>query len=204
MTLTSQIIITQDFEETISTLRRLANSGESFVEIVEENFKVEHANLAIEKAYLASSETNIIILGGNFSPIVQNRLLKILEEPPKNKEFILLVKSKSTLLPTIKSRLPISTIDSDIESLDIELDITRLDLKTTYEFIHKNSRLDTQKAKYIVEHIVKEAIISLRYDLDDKTLELFRDSILALDKGSPPSFVLTALLLKLLARKKRG
>ncbi|HHD79267.1 MAG TPA: DNA polymerase III subunit delta', partial [Epsilonproteobacteria bacterium] len=41
------------------------------------------------------------------------------------------------------------------------------------------------------------------YNIDEKTLTLFSNSYVALDMGSPPQFVLNALLLKLLARKKR-
>jgi DNA polymerase-3 subunit delta' len=55
----------------------------------------------------------------------------------------------------------------------------------------------------LVERIVKEVIASENYNLDDKTLTLFSNSYVALDMGSPPQFVLNALLLKLLARKKR-
>ena len=57
--------------------------------------------------------------------------------------------------------------------------------------------------KRLIERISKEAMYSGCYDLDDKTLTLFSNSYTALDMGSPPQFVLNALLLKLLARKKR-
>ena len=57
--------------------------------------------------------------------------------------------------------------------------------------------------KQLVERISEEAIRSGNYDLDEKTLTLFSNAFLALDVGSPPQFVLTTLLLKLLARKKK-
>jgi DNA polymerase-3 subunit delta' len=57
--------------------------------------------------------------------------------------------------------------------------------------------------KQTIERLGKEAMRSAQYDLDEKTLTLFSQSYIALDVGSPPQFVLTALLLKLLARKKR-
>ena len=53
---------------------------------------------------MASEEITVIILAAQtFSPLVQNKLLKVIEEPPKNKEFILITESKSTVLNTIKS-----------------------------------------------------------------------------------------------------
>jgi DNA polymerase-3 subunit delta' len=42
-----------------------------------------------------------------------------------------------------------------------------------------------------------------RYDLDEKTLQLFSNAFIALDVGSPPQFVLITLLLKLLAKKRK-
>jgi ribosome-binding ATPase YchF (GTP1/OBG family) len=119
MTLTSQVIISTKMEETISLLEGLQNS-ERIVKILEEDkaFSVDDAKVAIAKAYMASEETTVIILGAKvFSPIVQNKLLKVIEEPPKNKEFILLTHSKSTVLDTIKSRLPI-TVLSQAQVLD--------------------------------------------------------------------------------------
>ena len=142
MRLTSQVLITSQIENTILELEKL-RSSESIVEIIspsiasnmatgqedepraykvhristeKEIFSVTDAKLAIEKAYMASEETTIIILAAkSFSPIVQNKLLKVIEEPPKNKEFIIISPSKSTILATIKSRLPIIVLSEEKE-----------------------------------------------------------------------------------------
>jgi hypothetical protein len=98
MTLTSQVIISVKVEETIAALEALQTS-EKIIKILEEEkaFSVDDAKLAIEKAYMASEETTVIILAAKtFSPIVQNKLLKVIEEPPKNKAFILITQSKAT------------------------------------------------------------------------------------------------------------
>jgi len=42
-----------------------------------------------------------------------------------------------------------------------------------------------------------------KYHLDESTLKLFSDTIKALDMGSPTSFILNTVLLKLLAKKRR-
>lgn len=204
MRLISQVIITSDIEGTIAKLE-VSKTTERFVKIVKEDtFLVEDAKLAIEKAYMASEETTIIILAAKiFSPIVQNKLLKVIEEPPAKKEFIILTPSKATILDTIRSRLPISVLSEEREEEVLGLELEQLSLATVYEFIQTHKRTDTKAMKLLVERISKEAIRSQSYDLDEKTLTLFSNVFLALDVGSPPQFVLNTLLLKLLARKKR-
>ncbi len=202
--LMSQVIITSDIEGTIAKLEALKTT-QHFVKIIKEDtFLVEDAKLAIEKAYMASEEITIIILGAKrFSPIVQNKLLKVIEEPPPKKEFILLVPSKAIILDTIRSRLPIVVLNENIEEEMLGLDLNQLSLATVYEFIQTHKRTDAKSMKILVENIVKEAILSQSYNLDEKTLTLFSNSFIALDVGSSPQFVLNTLLLKLLARKKR-
>jgi DNA polymerase-3 subunit delta' len=204
MRLTSQVIITANIDDTVCKLEAL-QKNERFVKIIKEDtFLVEDAKLAIEKAYMASEEITVIILAAKtFSPVVQNKLLKVIEEPPKNKEFIILAQSKSTILDTIRSRLPISVLSEVKEEEVLELDLGQLSLGTVYEFIQTHKRTDAKVMKGLVERISKEAIRSGNYDLDEKTLMLFSNAFTALDVGSPPQFVLNTLLLKLLARKKR-
>ena len=204
MRLISQVIITSDIEGTIAKLE-VSKTTERFVKIVKEDtFLVEDAKLAIEKAYMASEETTVIILAAKiFSPIVQNKLLKVIEEPPPKKEFIILTPSKATILDTIRSRLPITVLSEEREEEVLGLELGQLSLVTVYEFIQTHKRTDAKAMKFLVERISKEAIRSQSYDLDEKTLILFSNAFIALDVGSPPQFVLNTLLLKLLARKKR-
>ncbi len=204
MRLNSQVIITANIDDTISQLESL-QTDERFVKIIkEETFLVDDAKLAIEKAYMASEETTVIILAAKtFSPVVQNKLLKVIEEPPKNKEFIMLTQSKATILDTIRSRLPILVLSEVKEEEVLGLDLSQLSLSSVYAFIQTHKRTDAKVMKGLVERISKEAMYSGKYDLDEKTLTLFSNAFTALDVGSPPQFVLNTLLLKLLARKKR-
>ncbi|MDM5272693.1 DNA polymerase III subunit delta' [Sulfurovum sp. zt1-1] len=202
--LTSQVVISSQIEETIKALEAL-QSNERIIKIVkEDNFLVEDAALAIEKAYLASEETTVIILAARiFSPIVQNKLLKVIEEPPPNKEFILITPSKATILATIRSRLPIQVLSDAAANEELGLDISQLSLETVYTFVQEHKRTAAAEMKRIVEEISKEAMHSGKFNLDEKTLNLFSNAFMALDMGSPPTFVLNTLLLKLLAKKKR-
>ncbi len=204
MRLISQVIITSDIEGTIAKLE-VSKTTERFVKIVKEDtFLVEDAKLAIEKAYMASEETTVVILAAKiFSPIVQNKLLKVIEEPPPKKEFIILTPSKATILDTIRSRLPITVLSEEKEEEVLGLELAQLSLSTVYEFIQTHKRTDAKAMKLLVERISKEAIRSQSFDLDETTLVLFSNAFIALDVGSPPQFVLNTLLLKLLARKKR-
>ena len=182
--LTSQVLITAQIEETIKALEAM-QSDERIVKIVkEDNFLVEDA------ARL-------------FSPIVQNKLLKVIEEPPPNKEFILITPSKATILATIRSRLPIQVLIDIVAQEELGLDISQLSLETVYAFVQEHKRTAAAEMKRIVEEISKEAMRSGKFNLDDKTLTLFSNAFMALDMGSPPTFVLNTLLLKLLAKKKR-
>lgn len=202
--LTSQVLITPRIEETINALEALKKS-ERIVKIVkEDNFLVEDAALAIEKAYLASEETTVIILAARlFSPVVQNKLLKVIEEPPLHKEFILITPSKATILATIRSRLPVHVLGDTVSHEDLGLDLSQLSLETVYPFVQEHKRTAAAEMKRIVEEISKASMRSGRFNLDEKTLKLFSDAFMAIDMGSPPSFVLNTLLLKLLAKKKR-
>ncbi|MDQ1325310.1 MAG: polymerase subunit delta [Campylobacterota bacterium] len=203
MKLASQVLITSNIEAAIAELEAVKTT-ERFVKIVKEDtFLVEDAKLAVEKAYLASEETTVIILAAKlFSPIAQNKLLKVIEEPPAKKEFILLTSSKATILGTIRSRLPVATFLATSQEEDLGLEIKQLSLGGVYEFIQAHQRTNAKEMKRVVERIGKAAMYSGAYDIDEKTLTLFSDAFIALDMGSPPTFVLNALLLKLLARKK--
>ena len=229
MILNSQVVVTTQMRQTLKIFENLRTT-ESIIEIIspsidpvdsvdesqplasfihkivteKETFTVLDAKLAIEKAYMASEERTIIILAAKtFSPLVQNKLLKVIEEPPPNKEFILLTESKSTILATIRSRLPITVLSEQWEEEDFGLDVAALSLASVYEFTQTHKRTDSKAMTLLVQGIVKEALSSEKFNIDEKTLSLFSNSYVALDMGSPPQFVLNALLLKLLARKKR-
>ena len=208
MRLQSQVIITAQFDATIEQLRSLAQDHERFEVILPEEgkaFSVKDAARAIEKAHIASYERTIVILAAEvFSEVVQNKLLKAIEEPPPETEFILMLPSKSTLLPTIRSRLPVTILDEVDERMELELDIERLDVRSVYAFVQEHKRVTGTQAKKFLEQISIMAIRSGRYDLDERAFNVLRDSRLALDKGSPASFVLIGMLLKLLARKKKA
>jgi len=204
MQLISQVIITQYPQETILKLEKLVTNERVIKIVKEESFLVDDVKIAIEKAYLTSSVPVVIILSAKeFSKIIQNRLLKIIEEPPEGIIFILITHSKSTILPTIRSRIPIITLKETIQDEEFEIDMRALNLEIVYEFIKKYKRVNMQDAKVLVEKISIEAIKSNSFDLDFNTLKLFDNAYRVLNVGSSTQFVLMTLLIKLLAKKIR-
>jgi DNA polymerase-3 subunit delta' len=209
MRLDSGIIITQQSEDVIAQLES-QRTTELFTFISNRDdkgkikeFLVEQAQEAISKAYIASENLNYIILvAPRFSDLAQNRLLKLLEEPPRNKAFILITESKSALLDTIQSRMPITILHDNEEKKAFNLDIANLNLAKVYEFAQENSRISTVECKEIVEKIALNAMKSGKFNLDKSTLDMFSNAIKALEVGSPTSFILNGLLLKLLGKKR--
>ena len=210
MLLSSGIIITHQPKKVMEEIEAL-RTNELFTTIRSldskdkpKEFLVEHAQEAIAKAYIASEELNYIILvAPRFSDIAQNRLLKVIEEPPKNKAFILITESKSALLDTIQSRMPVTVLNDMDGEKPFHLDIDNLNLAKVYAFVQENSRVSAVECKILVEKISLKVMKSQKYNLDEATLKLFSDCIKALEVGSPTTFILNTLLLKLLSKKKK-
>lgn len=205
MMLVSQVIICDDFEHTIARLESV-KTNQRFIQIIKEDaFLVEDVKYVIEKASIASSNEVVIIIGAKkFSDIVQNKLLKILEEPPKNIIFIILANQKAMILDTIRSRLPMQIIANKNNSYELDLNVENMTLQNVYDFIKLHQRTSFTQMQQIIQEIVERALKSGRYKFDYKALDIFSNSIKALNMGSNSQFVLSTVLLKLLANKKQA
>jgi len=195
------IYITDDIDTLLEEIRKdIAHT--TIIDRRDREFLLKDANEAIERAYITTSTLEeIILIASKFSIIAQNKLLKILEEPPKNKEFILITKSKASLLPTIKSRLPIKRVSTNKESLDLRVDLDNLSFEWIYKFLKDKKRISKLEAKEILEHISKEVLKSKNYKKDKELLDYLTDSLRALELNSTPIFILSGLFLKLLEYK---
>ena len=106
----SYILVSSDIETEFERIS-LELAPSRVVKFIVDEFKIEHAKAVIAEAYISESETKYIVLGAkSFNVISQNALLKVLEEPPKNIEFIILSPTKSGLLATVRSRLPLKKV----------------------------------------------------------------------------------------------
>lgn len=200
----SYILIVNSIDDTLNSL--LPQYSKHNVRVIrneeKDDFLLAQANAATKEAYISSNEKKYIILcGKTFRKEAQNSLLKILEEPPLNIVFIIITNSKSTLLPTIFSRIPHKFFKRDISRKDIELNIMQLDLKDIYTFLKDNQRISKNEAKEIVESILFK-VNTQKIKLTQNELDIFSKSIKLLELNSRPINILTTLLLTLLNRKK--
>jgi DNA polymerase III subunit delta' len=201
----SSILIVNDIDATLSEL--LPNYPIHSTRIIKneekEEFLLIQATLAIKEAYIATSEKKYIFLcGSTFRKEAQNSLLKILEEPPKNVVFIIITNSKSSLLPTIYSRLPYKYLKKSILKAESLLDINKLDLKDIYNFLKDNQKISKNEAKDIVETILIK-VNNQKIKLSRNQLEFFSKAIKLLELNSRPINVLTTLLLSLANQKNK-
>ena len=201
----SSIFIVNSIEDSLSKILAVYPIHQTRVIKNEEKdeFQIEQANKTLKEAYIASNETKYLFLcGATFRVEAQNALLKILEEPPKNIVFILLVSSKNSLLPTIYSRLPYKNLKKVVEKDDIELNIKKLDLKDIYTFIKNNQKITKDEAINIVETILIKANKE-NIKLNQKELDIFFKSIKLLELNSKPTTILTYLLLSILEKESK-
>ena len=199
----STILIVNDIEKTLSDLSPFYSPHSVRIIKNEEKgeFQLLQANQAIKEAYIASNENKYIFLcGSTFRKEAQNSLLKVLEEPPKNVVFIILTNSKSSILPTIYSRMPYKYMKTSLLKDEISLDILKLDLKDIYVFLKENQKISKNDAKTTIEAILLKAN-KQNMKLTSTQLDLFSKASKLLELNSRPINILTTLLLSLANQK---
>jgi len=199
---TSSILIVNDVEEKskeiISSLP--LHSTRLIAPEDYENFLITQAKDALKEAYISVASTKYIILcAARFSIDAQNALLKVLEEPPKNIIFIILTNSKTTILPTIFSRLQTQYLIKKEQLEPCSLDISNLTLDMVYSFIKENQRISKLDLKKLIESMM----INVKNDnikLNKNQLEAFSRAIQLCDLNSRPNTILTTLLLNIMEK----
>jgi len=193
--LNSHIIISNDIDYEIQKLKEQLK-GYRVVDFIRDEFKIEDAKNVISEAYVSESTLKFIILGAkSFNNISQNSLLKVLEEPPLNIMFIIITPSKSALLPTIRSRLPIKKGKTDIKRLELDINLSRLDYKDIFSFLKEYSKVKKHEAKELVEALYFRATITDKLILSDMQLENFDTAYRLLELNSRPQSVFAMLLM---------
>lgn len=189
------IIISDDIE---NEALRIENELKPFrcVKFLEDNFKIEHAKEVLREAYISTSDVKYIIIGAiEFTAVAQNSLLKLLEEPPKNIEFIIISPTKSNLLSTVRSRLPILKINNQHTKIDFTLNLARVDYKYIFTFLKDNSRIKKQEAKELIQAIFYRATVTDMLILSKRQLDNFDKAYRLIDLNSRPQSVLAMLLM---------
>lgn len=183
--------IKSEFEKLVAELK-----PNRVVGFIEDDFKLEHAKAVVAEAYISESETKYIIVGAlTFGNEAQNSLLKILEEPPRNIEFIIISPTKSNLLPTVRSRLPIVIGEKKQKKIEVELNLARVDYAEVFAFLKASARITKIEAKELVEALYHKATVADMLILSTRQLESFERAHKLLELNSRPQSVLAELVM---------
>jgi DNA polymerase-3 subunit delta' len=195
------ILIASDIE---AEIERVVASLQPFRSVVffEQNFKIEDAKAVLNEAYISSSETKYIILAAEeFTSVAQNSLLKLLEEPPLNIEFILISPTKSNLLPTVRSRLPILKVTTTHQKKDVAISFAKIEYAEVFHFLKENARVKKSEAKDLVEALYYQATIVDKLILTNVQLDNFDKAYRLLELNSRPQSVLAMLIMSFVREK---
>ncbi len=163
-----------------------------------DEFKVDDAKMVMREAYIAEeSIKHLIIVATTYRIEAQNALLKLLEEPPRNIVFILIAKSKTALLPTIRSRMQIESVAFEKEPFVLEIDIAKMELGDIFNFLKKNKNISKIVLKDTIETMLKVSLIGAKIKLRESELVLFNKSLLLAELNTRPQTILSTLLLML-------
>ena len=191
----SHIIITSSIEDEVDELKKRF-SHSRVVSFYKDDFLIDDVKEVVKEAYIAESETKYIILAAKmFNEASQNALLKILEEPPANIELIIVAESKASLLPTVRSRLPLVFRKKIKEKKTVELSLKKLDLAAMFAFIKEHDRIQKHEAKELIEALYEKAL-SEGIVLNSSQLESFEMAYKLIGLNARFSTVLSMLLMK--------
>lgn len=191
----SHIIICDNIEErTVQLKHELASHR--VVTFVQDDFKVDDSKAVMAEAYIAEEHIKYLVLAAKtFNTISQNALLKLLEEPPRNIELIIVTESKSTLLPTVRSRLKIVSETKAVVHKELALNLKNLDLRTLFDFVKAHDRLSKYEAKNLIESIYHRATVIDRLPLSEKQILTFERSYKLLELNARLQTILITLLM---------
>ena len=196
----SHILISQEIEEEIISIKNRLYPARIVAFFKEDEFKVDDARAVIREAYIAEAQTKYIILASKFfNETSQNALLKLLEEPPRNIEFIIITESKSALLPTVRSRLPLISHKSEKKRMELEISLKKLDLAAVFAFIKANDRTPKHEAKELIEALYDKAMQEEML-LNTAQLESFETAYKLLGLNARMNSVLSMLLMKFIKK----
>ncbi len=195
----SHIIITDQVEEEIDGIKQRLYPSR-IVPFYKDDFLIDDAKEVIREAYIAEEHVKYIILAAKlFNEASQNSLLKLLEEPPRNIEFIIITESKAALLPTVRSRMPLISRKNQKEALQLDISLKKLDLNVLFDFVKLHERTSKHEAKELIEALYHKAMEE-QIMLDAKQLESFETAYKLIGLNARMNSVLSMLLMKFIRR----
>jgi DNA polymerase III subunit delta' len=165
---------------------------------------VDDIDELVAESYLASDTLkSVVIKSVKYSSEVQNRLLKILEEPPKNIRFVILAKSGSALLPTIRSRMSQFFLESAKIEPKLRFDFANLTSQSVFDFLKSCDKLGRDDAKAILYTIfddhIKYGDNLAKLNKDDTAK--FERAIQLLNLNTQPKVIFADIMLTFMLKK---
>lgn len=191
----SGIIVTNKLDEEVELLQEQL-SGFRVVIFLTENFQLQDAKAVVKEAYISEDKRKYIIIATkNFNIISQNSLLKLFEEPPLHICFLLVVQSKSILLNTIKSRLPILKLETSHDTKEVDINFLKLNNKMIFKFLKDNERVGKEEAKSLLQGLLFRATAIDNLVLNKTQLECFDKAYRLLELNTQISSVFALVLM---------
>lgn len=195
------ILISTDIESEFERLEQELKPNR-VVGFIREKFLIEDAKAVVAESYISESQTKYIILGAQeFNSVSQNSLLKVIEEPPRNIEFIIISPTKSNLLPTVRSRMPILKGETTHEVETVDINLARIDYAQIFAFLKTNARIKKGEAKSLVEALYYRATVIDMLILSSNQLDNFDKAYRLLELNSRPQSVLAMILMSFVGEK---
>ncbi len=193
----SEIIVTDDIEARAEELKEELGTSR-VVTFIREKFLIEDAKAVIAEAYISEErEKYLIIAAREYNIYSQNSLLKILEEPPRNIVFLLISPTKSALLPTVRSRLPVRKENKKTTLPRLLIDLKRLDLQSVFEFVSQHKNSSRNELKEIIEALYMETL-KQGVKLKEREIENFDMAYRLVELNARGTSVLLLILMGLL------
>ena len=161
-------------------------------------FTIDLSRAILLEATKTSYEVKyILIVGETFKTEAQNALLKLLEETPPNIVAVIITENKTSVLPTIRSRLHKFFWRKPVKeaTLKDEIDYLNITEKSILRFLLDNKRISRDKVKSIMETTLKiDTKMNLKtFNLDE--LDKITDLLKLLNVNSSATNVLTLFLM---------
>ncbi|WP_345972027.1 DNA polymerase III subunit delta' [Sulfurimonas diazotrophicus] len=200
----SHIILAEEIEERFEAFKKAVHPSR-VVGFVRDDFLIEDAKAVIAEAYISEASLKYVVLAAKqFNIYSQNALLKLLEEPPTNIALVIIAPSKSVLLPTVRSRLPILNELSGEAPQGVELTLGSLDLGALYGFVTSVGRMDRHESKALIERLFYQASVVEKLPLSTEQLDAFARAFRLLEVNARLQNVLLTVLMPFLPEQRRA
>ncbi len=176
----SKAVITNDIDKYLENLKA--------DEIIrKDEIKVEDVTYIKEKSYITARNKRLIVIAAEkFNIYAQNALLKLIEEPPENVEFLIVTNSKYTLIDTILSRVFLEK-----KYFEKERDFNLERITNEYILDILNSDLDKMQIKEILYSIVKEK------ELNEEQMKIITEAVKMIELNQDKEAVTALVMLSL-------